>query len=137
MLQKINPSDNNRNIILASLGGISWGGKEVYNTFSQIKKSKNSYVYLMKGFYFSNEKTLEKDLRRKNITEPEIKEQISYYTKLRKENIQKLKSDCRTKVNKIKKFAPSKITLKTLGGAVIGLGTSLLINYIKDKTMKK
>lgn len=137
MIQKINPSDNNRNIILASLGGISWGGKEVYNTFSQIKESKNSYINLMKGFYFNNEKTLENNLREKNITETEIKERISYYTKLRKENIQKFKSDCRTKVHKIKKFAPLKITLKTLGGAAIGLGISLLINYIKDRTKKK
>lgn len=37
----------------------------------------------------------------------------------------------------IKKEAPFKITLKTLGGATIGLGISLLINYIKDRTKKK
>ena len=133
MISTINSTDNKRHITLASVGGIAWGGKEVYNTFSKIKESKNSYIYIMKGFYIKNEKTLEKDLKEKNNTETEIKKQVSQYKKLRKKAIQQFKSNCRTQVNRIKKFAPLKISAKTLGGTAIGLGISLLIGYIKDK----
>lgn len=131
MISAINPIDNKRNIALASVGAIAWGGKEVYNTFSQIKERKNSYINIMKGFYLNNEKTLEKDLKEQNYTETVIKAQVSYYKKLRKESIEKFKSDCRTEVKKIKKFAPLKITAKTLGGAAIGFGLSYFISYIK------
>ena len=136
MISTINSTDNKRHITLASVGGIAWGGKEVYNTFSKIKESKNSYIYIMKGFYIKNEKTLEKDLKEKNNTETEIKKQVSQDKKLRKKAIQQFKSNCRTKVNRIKKFAPLKISAKTLGGIAIGLGISLLIDYIKDKKKK-
>ncbi len=136
MISAINSTDNKRHITLASVGGIAWGSKEVYNTFSKIKESKNSYIYIMKGFYIKNEKTLEKDLKEKNNTETEIKKQVSLYKKLRKKAIQQFKSNCRTQVNRIKKFAPLKISAKTLGGIAIGLGISLLIDYIKDKKKK-
>ena len=136
MISTINSTDNKRHITLASVGGIAWGSKEVYNTFSKIKESKNSYIYIMKGFYIKNEKTLEKDLKEKNNTETEIKKQVSQYKKLRKKAIQQFKSNCRTQVNRIKKFAPLKISAKTLGGIAIGLGISLLIDYIKDKKKK-
>lgn len=139
MIQQISSSENNynnikQNIILSSLGGLALGGKETYNTFYKIKRSKDSYVNLMKGFYIKNEKTLEKDLKMKNIQEIEIQERISYYSKLRKECIQKFKSNYRNEVRKIKKFAPLKISIKTLSGAIIGLGTSILISYIKNRT---
>ena len=78
----------------------------------------------------------EEYLKEKNNTETEIKKQVSLYKKLRKKAIQQFKSNCRTQVNRIKKFAPLKISAKTLGGIAIGLGISLLIDYIKDKKKK-
>ena len=100
MISAINLTDNKRHIAIASVSGIAWGGKEVYNTFSKIKESKNSYISIMKGFYLNNEKTLEKDLREKNNTETEIKKQVSHYKKLREKDIQQFKSNCRTQVKK-------------------------------------
>ena len=53
MISSISSSDNKRSIILACAGGAVWGGKEVYNTLSKIKDSKETYKNLMIGFYLS------------------------------------------------------------------------------------
>ena len=83
-----------------------------------------------------SQEELNKQATEQNNTETEIKKQVSLYKKLRKKAIQQFKSNCRTQVNRIKKFAPLKISAKTLGGIAIGLGISLLIDYIKDKKKK-
>ena len=61
-----------------------------------------------------------------------------YYQNI--QNIQNLKNETKQQfkqeIKTIKKQAPLKISLKTLGGAAIGLGISFLIGYIKDKTKK-
>ncbi len=137
MISAVSPSDNNkRNIILASAGGIAWGGKEVYNTFSKIKDSKETYKNLMIGFYYGHEKSFEKDLRKQNIPELEIKNSTDNYKKIRKQQIEKFKSDCRTNIQKIKKYAPFKVSAKIIGGAAIGLGISYCISYINKHLQK-
>lgn len=137
MISAVSPSDNNkRNIILASAGGIAWGGKEVYNTFSKIKDSKETYKNLMIGFYYGHEKSFEKDLRKQNIPELEIKSRTDNYKKIRKQQIEKFKTDCRTNIQKIKKYAPFKVSAKIIGGAAIGLGISYCISYINKHLQK-
>ena len=133
MISAINSSDNKRHITLASIGGIAWGAKEAYNTSSKIKESKDLYKNLMIGFYYGHEKDFEQNLRQQNLPEAEINERTALYKKIRKEQIETFKHDCRTEVKKIKKYAPFKITAKTIGGAAIGFGISCLFSYIKDK----
>lgn len=136
MISSISSSDNKRNIILACAGGAAWGGKEVYNTLSKIKDSKETYKNLMIGFYYGHEKSFEKDLRKQNIPELEIKNRTDNYKKIRKQQIEKFKSDCRTNVQKIKKYAPFKIPAKIISGAAIGLGISYCISYINKRLQK-
>lgn len=132
MISAINSSDKKRHMALASTGGLAWGGKEVYNTFSKIKESKDLYKNLMIGFYYGHEKDFEQNLRQQNLPEAEINERTARYKKIRKEQIETFKHDCRTEVKKIKKYAPLKITAKTFGGAAIGFGLSHIYSNIKS-----
>lgn len=132
MISAINSSDNKRHITLASVGGIAWGSKEVYNTFSKIKESKNTYKHLMLGLYMSDKQDY-KNQQKHYLPEDTEQHILSDSNKKLKANVEKFKSNCRFEIKKIKKFAPLKITTKILGGIAIGLGISLIISYIKDR----
>lgn len=146
MISSISSSDNKRSIILACASGAVWGGKEVYNTRQELLINKASFKIIMKDIFYNKENIdLEKqDFDRqlknakklgKNFFNLENQSINKYY-----QNIQNLKNDTKQKfkqkIKTIKKQAPLKITLKTLGGAVIGLGISFLFNYIKNRTKK-
>lgn len=155
MIPKISSSDNKnnpkQNIILASTGGIVWGTKEIFNTKNELLQNKNTYKAWLKTVTESKESELKREELYENILslarkvdkidtkqncEEHEREIINKLKNERKNFITRNKECFKQQKNIIKKEAPFKITLKTLGGATIGLGISLLINYIKDKTKK-
>lgn len=156
MIPKISSSDNKnkqkQNIILASTGGIVWGTKEIFNTKNELLQNKNTYKVWLKTVTESKESELKREELYENILslarkvdkidtkqncEQHEREIINKLKNERKNFITRNKECFKQQKKIIKKEAPLKITLKTLGGATIGLGISLLINYIKDKTKKK
>lgn len=153
MIQKISSSENKKqNIILASTGGIVWGTKEIFNTKNELLQNRNTYKVWLKTVTESKESELKREELYENILslarkvdKIDTKQNCEQHER---EIINKLKNEHKNFITRnkecfkqqkkiIKKEAPFKITLKTLGGATIGLGISLLINYIKDKTKKK
>ncbi len=156
MIQKISSSDNKynhkQNIILASTGGIVWGTKEIFNTKNELLQNRNTYKVWLKTVTESKESELKREELYENILslarkvdkintkqncEQHEREIINKLKNERKNFLTRNKECFKQQKNIIKKEAPLKITLKTLGGATIGLGISLLINYIKDRTKKK
>ena len=148
MIPKISSSDNKnnpkQNIILASTGGIVWGTKEIFNTKNELLQNRNTYKVWLKTVTESKESELKREELYENILSLARKvDKINTKQNCEqheREIINKLKNERKnflTRNNIIKKEAPFKIALKTLGGATIGLGISLLINYIKDRTKKK
>lgn len=156
MIPKISSSDNKnnpkQNIILASTGGIVWGTKEIFNTKNELLQNRNTYKVWLKTVTESKESELKREELYENILslarkvdkidtkqncEQHEREIINKLKNERKNFITRNKECFKQQKKIIKKEAPLKITLKTLGGATIGLGISLLINYIKDKTKKK
>ncbi len=156
MIPKISSSDNKnnpkQNIILASTGGIVWGTKEICNTKNELLQNRNTYKVWLKTVTESKESELKREELYENILslarkvdkidtkqncEQHEREIINKLKNERKNFLTRNKECFKQQKNIIKKEAPLKITLKTLGGATIGLGISLLINYIKDRTKKK
>lgn len=156
MIPKISSSDNKnkqkQNIILASTGGIVWGTKEIFNTKNELLQNRNTYKVWLKTVTESKEFELKREELYENILslarkvdkidtkqncEQHEREIINKLKNERKNFITRNKECFKQQKKIIKKEAPLKITLKTLGGATIGLGISLLINYIKDRTKKK
>ena len=156
MIQKISSSDNKynpkQNIILASTGGIVWGTKEIFNTKNELLQNRNTYKVWLKTVTESKESELKREELYENILslarkvdkintkqncEQHEREIINKLKNERKNFLTRNKECFKQQKNIIKKEAPFKIALKTLGGAAIGLGISLLINYIKDRTKKK
>lgn len=156
MIQKISSSDNKnnpkQNIILASTGGIVWGTKEIFNTKNELLQNRNTYKVWLKTVTESKESELKREELYENILslarkvdkintkqncEQHEREIINKLKNERKNFLTRNKECFKQQKKIIKKEAPLKITLKTLGGATIGLGISLLINYIKDRTKKK
>ena len=156
MIPKISSSDNKnnpkQNIILASTGGIVWGTKEIFNTKNELLQNRNTYKVWLKTVTESKESELKREELYENILslarkvdkintkqncEQHEREIINKLKNERKNFLTRNKECFKQQKNIIKKEAPFKIALKTLGGATIGLGISLLINYIKDKTKKK
>ena len=156
MIPKISSSDNKnkqkQNIILASTGGIVWGTKEIFNTKNELLQNRNTYKIWLKTVTESKELELKREELYENILslarkvdkidtkqncEQHEREIINKLKNERKNFITRNKECFKQQKKIIKKEAPLKITLKTLGGATIGLGISLLINYIKDRTKKK
>ncbi len=156
MIQKISSSDNKynhkQNIILASTGGIVWGTKEIFNTKNELLQNRNTYKVWLKTVTESKESELKREELYENILslarkvdkintkqncEQHEREIINKLKNERKNFLTRNKECFKQQKNIIKKEAPFKIALKTLGGATIGLGISLLINYIKDRTKKK
>lgn len=156
MIPKISSSDNKKNpkqnIILASTGGIVWGTKEIFNTKNELLQNRNTYKVWLKTVTESKESELKREELYENILslarkvdkidtkqncEQHEREIINKLKNERKNFLTRNKECFKQQKNIIKKEAPLKITLKTLGGAAIGLGISLLINYIKDRTKKK
>ena len=155
MIPKISSSDNKnkqkQNIILASAGGIVWGTKEIFNTKNELLQNRNTYKVWLKTVTESKESELKREELYENILslarkvdkidtkqncEQHEREIINKLKNERKNFITRNKECFKQQKNIIKKEAPLKITIKTLGGATIGLGISLLINYIKNKTKK-
>lgn len=151
MIQKISSSDNKKNpkqnIILASAGGIALGAKEAYDTKQELSNKKQIFKKLMKTVFYDND-YLEKEKKYFNQQLEKSKNLGEYFHNLEQQSIDNFYNNVKTlikdtkqefkqEISTIKKQAPFKITLKTLGGAAIGLGISLLINYIKNKTKKK
>lgn len=146
MISSISSSDNKRHIALTAIGGAAWGAKEVYNTRTELLDRKDIFKNIMKDIFYNKQHIeLEKQYFDKQLKDAEKfgniffnneKQSINKYYQniqnLKKETKQQFKQEIKT----IKKQAPLKISLKTLGGAVIGLGISFLIGYIKDKTKK-
>lgn len=147
MISSISSSDNKRHIALTAIGGAAWGGaKEVYNTRKELLDRKNIFKNIMKDIFYNKQHIeLEKQYFDKQLKDAEKfgniffnneKQSINKYY----QNIQNLKNETKQQfkqeIKTIKKQAPLKISLKTLGGAAIGLGISFLIGYIKDKTKK-
>ena len=156
MIPKISSSDNKnnpkQNIILASTGGIVWGTKEIFNTKNELLQNRNTYKVWLKTVTESKESELKREELYENILslarkvdkintkqncEQHEREIINKLKNERKNFITRNKECFKQQKNIIKKEAPFKIALKTLGGATIGLGISLLINYILDRTKKK
>lgn len=156
MIPKISSSDNKnnpkQNIILASTGGIVWGTKEIFNTKNELLQNRNTYKVWLKTVTESKESELKREELYENILslarkvdkidtkqncEQHEREIINKLKNERKNFLTRNKECFKQQKNIIKKEAPFKIALKTLGGATIGLGISLLINYIKDRTKKK
>ena len=156
MIPKISSSDNKnnpkQNIILASTGGIVWGTKEIFNTKNELLQNRNTYKVWLKTVTESKESELKREELYENILslarkvdkintkqncEQHEREIINKLKNERKNFLTRNKERFKQQKNIIKKEAPFKIALKTLGGATIGLGISLLINYIKDRTKKK
>ena len=156
MIPKISSSDNKnnpkQNIILASTGGIVWGTKEIFNTKNELLQNRNTYKVWLKTVTESKESELKREELYENILslarkvdkintkqncEQHEREIINKLKNERKNFLTRNKECFKQQKKIIKKEAPLKITLKTLGGATIGLGISLLINYIKDRTKKK
>ena len=156
MITKISSSDNKnnplQNIILASTGGIVWGTKEIFNTKNELLQNRNTYKVWLKTVTESKESELKREELYENILslarkvdkidtkqncEQHEREIINKLKNERKNFLTRNKECFKQQKNIIKKEAPFKIALKTLGGATIGLGISLLINYIKDRTKKK
>lgn len=156
MIQKISSLDNKnnqkQNIILASAGGIALGAKEIFNTKNELLQNRNTYKVWLKTVTESKESELKREELYENILslarkvdkintkqncEQHEREIINKLKNERKNFLTRNKECFKQQKKIIKKEAPLKITLKTLGGATIGLGISLLINYIKDKTKKK
>lgn len=151
MISSISSSDNKRSIILACAGGAVWGGKEVYNTRKELLNTKNTYKFWLKSVIGSKESDLKREklyesilsharnidkmVPGKNYEQKELLN-INKLKKSRKEFLIENKNCFKKQIQETKKQAPLKISLKTLGGAVIGLGISFLIGYIKDKTKK-
>ena len=155
MIPKISSSDNKnnpkQNIILASTGGIVWGTKEIFNTKNELLQNRNTYKVWLKTVTESKESELKREELYENILslarkvdkintkqncEQHEREIINKLKNERKNFLTRNKECFKQQKNIIKKEAPFKIALKTLGGATIGLGISLLINYIKDRTKK-
>lgn len=151
MIPKISSSDNKnkqkQNIILASAGGIALGAKEAYDTKQELSNKKQIFKKLMKTVFYDND-YLEKEKKYFNQQLEKSKNLEEYFHNLEQQSIDNFYNNVKTlikdtkqefkqEISTIKKQAPFKITLKTLGGATIGLGISLLINYIKDRTKKK
>ncbi len=151
MIQKISSSDNKynlkQNIILASAGGIALGAKEAYDTRQELSNKKQFFKKFMKTVFYDND-YLEKEKNYFNQQLEKSKNLGEYFNNLEQQSIDNFYNNVKTlikdtkqefkqEISTITKQAPLKITLKTLGGATIGLGISLLINYIKDKTKKK
>lgn len=148
MIQKISSSDNKynlkQNIILASVGGTALGAIEAYETRQELISTKESFKFLLKTLFYNKEhndaidKYFKSELENINFnyikekTQKNIDEFYQNTAKL----IKNTKQDYKNRIKEIKSKAPLKIGLKILGGAAIGLGISLLINYIKDKTKK-
>lgn len=111
------------------------GAKEVYNTRKELLDIfyNKQHIELEKQYFDKQLKDAEKF---GNIFLNNEKQSINKYY----QNIQNLKNETKQQfkqeIKTIKKQAPLKISLKTLGGAAIGLGISFLIGYIKDKTKK-
>ena len=156
MIQKISSSDNKynlkQNIILASIGGTVWGTKEIFNTKNELLQNRNTYKVWLKTVTESKESELKREELYENILslarkvdkidtkqncEQHEREIINKLKNERKNFLTRNKECFKQQKKIIKKEAPFKIALKTLGGAAIGLGISLLINYIKDRTKKK
>ena len=144
--------DTKQNIILASTGGIVWGTKEIFNTKNELLQNRNTYKVWLKTVTESKESELKREELYENILslarkvdkintkqncEQHEREIINKLKNERKNFLTRNKECFKQQKNIIKKEAPFKIALKTLGGATIGLGISLLINYIKDRTKKK
>ena len=122
------------------------GAKEVYNTRTELLDRKDIFKNIMKDIFYNKQHIeLEKQYFDKQLKDAEKfgniflnneKQSINKYY----QNIQNLKNETKQQfkqeIKTIKKQAPLKISLKTLGGAAIGLGISFLIGYIKDKTKK-
>lgn len=122
------------------------GAKEVYNTRKELLDRKDIFKNIMKDIFYNKQHIeLEKQYFDKQLKDAEKfgniffnneKQSINKYY----QNIQNLKNETKQQfkqeIKTIKKQAPLKISLKTLGGAAIGLGISFLIGYIKDKTKK-
>ncbi len=146
MISSISSSDNKRHIALTAIGGAAWGAKEVYNTRKELLDRKDIFKNIMKDIFYNKQHIeLEKQYFDKQLKDAEKfgniffnneKQSINKYY----QNIQNLKNETKQQfkqeIKTIKKQAPLKISLKTLGGAAIGLGISFLIGYIKDKTKK-
>ena len=151
MIPKISSSDNKnnpkQNIILASTGGIVWGTKEIFNTKNELLQNRNTYKVWLKTVTESKESELKREELYENILslarkvdkintkqncEQHEREIINKLKNERKNFLTRNKECFKQQKNIIKKEAPFKIALKT-----IGLGISLLINYIKDRTKKK
>lgn len=151
MISSINSSDNKRNIILASAGGIAWGGKEVYNTRKELLNIKNTYKFWLKSVIgskesdlkreklyesiLSNARNIDKMVPGKNYEQKELLN-INKLKKSRKEFLIENKNCFKKQIQDTKKYAPLKIFAKTIGGAAIGLGISFLINHITHRTKK-
>ena len=149
MISSISSSDNKRHIALTAIGGAAWGAKELYNTRTELLDRKDIFKNIMKDIFYNKQHIeLEKQYFDKQLKDAEKfgniflnneKQSINkYYQNI--QNIQNLKNETKQQfkqeIKTIKKQAPLKISLKTLGGAAIGLGISFLIGYIKDKTKK-
>ena len=139
MISSISSSDNKRHIALTAIGGAAWGAKEVYNTRTELLDRKDIFKNIMKDIFYNKQHIeLEKQYFDKQLKDAEKFGNI--FLNNEKQNIQNLKNETKQQfkqeIKTIKKQAPLKISLKTLGGAAIGLGISFLIGYIKDKTKK-
>ena len=144
MISAINSSDNKRHITIASIGGIAWGAKEAYNTRINLSAQKNSFKKILKNVFYNKNynEALDGHLNKQaeyfqNIgagyfSDKEKLANKEFYNKV-KELIENTKQETRNNIKKIKKYAPFKITAKTIGGAAIGFGISCLFSYIKDK----
>lgn len=151
MISSISSSDNKRHIALTAIGGAAWGAKEVYNTRKELLNTKNTYKFWLKSVIGSKESDLKREklyesilsharnidkmVPGKNYEQKELLN-INKLKKSRKEFLIENKNCFKKQIQDTKKYAPLKISLKTLGGAAIGLGISFLIGYIKDKTKK-
>lgn len=151
MISSISSSDNKRHIALTAIGGAAWGAKEVYNTRKELLNTKNTYKFWLKSVIGSKESDLKREklyesilsharnidkmVPGKNYKQKELLN-INKLKKSRKEFLIENKNCFKKQIQDTKKYAPLKISLKTLGGAAIGLGISFLIGYIKDKTKK-
>lgn len=143
----INNYNSKRNIALAVAGGALLGGKEVYNTFDNIKFQKTLRDTFFRGFkpeeLLENSKkksaeqlkfieslppSAKKDELIKNLKDFDNKLALKVQNTVNGKN-----NECNKAIKKIKKSAPFKIIAKTAGGAAIGMGIGLMFSFIKNR----
>lgn len=135
--------DDKRNIAMASGGSVIWGGKELYNTFNNIKMQKHGFKIFMRAAYNKDtfdyiKQSREKDLENARALgiEDKIKEVHRESDLKWSQDIKAHKMRYKNEIKDIQKNAPFKITIKMLGGAAIGLLLSMLITHLKNYKYK-